>query len=157
MAKTKSKGSKETIPKEKLKYLEERIVDLEKKTKILDQFESAINKLAEQTDKMVTVSINLQAKMTELMIKVTDLTENVIEMVDVLKEAGELDMESSTEGATVSVEPIVSELKKMQQQNEETLKEIKNLLAYMKKSYTRELIGKAVRSNSEGAAGGYVI
>lgn len=139
----------------RLENIEERIIEIEKKTKILDQFESAIDELTQQTDKMVTVSINLQAKMTELMIKVTDLTENVAEMVDILKEAGDMDMETH-EGAKMDVEPIVAELKNLEKQNAETVKEIKNLLKYMKKMYTKQLIGKAVRSTG-GSTEEYVL
>ncbi len=150
------KSSKSSPSNNRLKYLEDKIEQIEKKTKILDQFESAITKLAEQTDKMVTVSINLQAKMTELMIKTTDLTENVVEMVDILKEAGDLEMDSDKEGGKISIEPIVTELKKMQEQNALTMKEMKGLLDYMKKMYTKQLIGEAVRSNT-AESGGYVI
>lgn len=149
------KKSSKKKAEHRLENIEDRLVDIEKKIKIFDQFETAINELTQQTDKMVTVSINLQAKMTELMIKVTDLTENVTEMVDILKEAGEMEMETH-EGGEMDVEPIVAELKNLEKQNAETVKEIKNLIKYMKKMYTKQLIGKAIRSTG-GSAEEYVL
>ncbi|RLG17199.1 hypothetical protein DRN62_01820 [Nanoarchaeota archaeon] len=139
------------MPKPDINTILKRIEELEKKTQILEHFEEAINKLNEQIEKMVTISINLQAKMTELMIKMTDLVEGVNEMVGLLKEASEVELEQLKEaGVTLNVGPLIEEVKKLQEQNKEMVKALKGLEGYFKKMYTRELITKAVKGYEEG-------
>ena len=151
----KAPEQKDSSKHSRMNELLKRIAEIEKRTDIVESFEDAISELREQIDKMVTININLQAKVTELLIKMTDLTENVTEMVDLLKEAGEL--EEETGGPTMNVEPIVNEIKALEKQNAEMVKAIKALNDYLKKMYTRQLIGRAVRENYGEQGGGYVL
>ena len=147
-----SNSSKSPNMREILKRLE----DIERRANIVENFEETISDLREQINKMVTISINLQAKVTELLIKMTDLTENVTEMVDLLKEASELEEEGSP-GAQMNIEPIVNELKELGKHNIDVVKSIKTLNDYLKKMYTRQLIGKVVKDNYNEQGGNYTL
>ena len=108
-------GNSETKKPSKMQDILKRLGEIERRTNIVENFEDSISQLRGQTDKMVTININLQAKVTELLIKMTDLTENVTDMVDLLKEASELEDEGG--GAPMNVEPIVNEIKNLEKQN----------------------------------------
>jgi hypothetical protein len=109
--------------------------------------ERDILELREQVEKLITLSINLQAKMTELMIKVTDLIANEKEMITLLKEVSEIEAESlkasEATGGTVqqvNLQPLIDELKKLSSQNEQMIKSMGEVENYLKKAYTKGLL-----------------
>lgn len=109
--------------------------------------ERDILELREQVEKLITLSINLQAKMTELMIKVTDLIANEKEMITLLKEVSEIEAESlKTSEATggvvqqVNMQPLIDELKKLSSQNDQMIKSMSEVENYLKKAYTKGLL-----------------
>ncbi|MCW1296884.1 MAG: hypothetical protein OH319_04355 [Candidatus Parvarchaeota archaeon] len=108
--------------------------------------EREILELREQVEKLITLSINLQAKMTELMIKITDLITNEKEMIALLKEVSEIEAEnlkSASESGTVAqvnFQPLLDELKKLSSQNEQMIKSMSEVENYLKKAYTKGLL-----------------
>lgn len=138
-------------PIEKLKKEIERL----KKEKVeyeipLEELKKNIERLSEQISKLVTINLNLQAKMTELMIKMTDLIKNEDEMIELLRKASEIEVSAERE-IKVDLTPLTKELKELSETNKKLVEGLKLLENYLKKAYTKELISKAVK-----AAGGEI-
>ena len=91
--------------------------------------------------KLVSININLQSKMTELLIKMTDLVRENRELISLLEESSE---EESANNSGINNENIVFELKKIGKNNEETMKSNLELGQFLKKMYTKNLLNKAL-------------
>lgn len=97
---------------------------------------------SEDMQKMITINLTLQAKMTEMMIQTTELLKNVSEMVSLLKESAEAEEEVTSEGtATVKI------LEEIRNQNADILLSLQTLDKHLTREYTREMLGKAVGRN----------
>ncbi|MDD3888279.1 MAG: hypothetical protein PHN19_06005 [Patescibacteria group bacterium] len=105
------------------------------------QLERNVNELNEQLVKLVSININLQSKMTELLIKMTDLVRENRELISLLEESSE---ESSAENVGLSNENLVFELKKIEKNTSDTMKSNQELGQYLKKMYTKNLLSKAI-------------
>ena len=117
-----------------------------------------VEELNEHVSKLITVNINLQAKITELLIKNTELIENVNEMVELLRKASEVEAVGVDEGVgaaqtKLSFDPVVSELRKIGKQNTEMIEGFKRLNEYLFKTYRRGMIEKVMsNNNNQGGA-----
>lgn len=141
----------ELVPVTPIKRLEKKMRELESsahKELPVQELNENIEKLSEQLSKLVTININLQSKMTELLIKITEQTEEVSEMIELLKKASEIEEEVSVkeERKEESFAPIISELKKLSNQNTVMIEEFKRLGEYISKAYTKGLITRAVQT-----------
>jgi hypothetical protein len=109
--------------------------------------ERNVNELNEQLMKLVSININLQSKMTELLIKMTDLVRENRELIGLLEESSE---EDSAEKSGVSNENIIFELKKIEKNTSETMRSNLELGQYLKKMYTKNLLTKAIGEKMNG-------
>ncbi len=141
--KKKKKVSKTDLRKEiesLRKEMEERT-----STEQYDKLSNNIEDLNEQITKMVSININLQSKMTELLIKVTDLIRENRELIGLLEEASEAEvMEPET-----SRTELLNELKMIKSSISEMSSSFKGLEKYIKKAYTKEMLSKAVGGKVE--------
>lgn len=97
-----------------------------------------ISNASDEMQKMITINLTLQSKMTELMIEITHLVKNVSEMVALLKEAGE------EEESQMDFSPMVKAMEDMKAQNEEILIALQAIDKHLTRGYTREMLGKAL-------------
>lgn len=104
------------------------------------QLERNVQELNEQLTKLVSININLQSKMTELLIKMTDLVRENRELISLLEESGEEDIEKKSE----SNDGVIFELKKIEKNTSENSKYVQELGAHLKKMYTKNLLSKAI-------------
>lgn len=82
----------------------------------MEELTRNLERLNEYVSKLITVNINLQAKITELLIKDSEMIEQVTEMVELLKKASEIEVSEMGERmpqARINIEPVVLELKKI--------------------------------------------
>jgi len=135
----------ELVPISPIKKIEKEIERLRKEkfstTIPLEEFKKDVEKLSEQIDKLVTINLTLQTKITELLVKHAELLKDLDDMILLLKQATEVE----TETGIVNLEPVVEELKKLEKQNEEMSEAIRELTAYLRRTYTRGLIERIVR------------
>jgi hypothetical protein len=148
-----SEGEYELVPVSPIKRLEREIEEL-KGRKVaevpIEKLGANIDKLNEQVSKLITVNINLQAKMTELLIKNAELIEGVTEMVQLLKRASEVEAGPSVETMEerpqlkIDMGPVVNELKNISTQNAQILSGFAKLNEYMQKDYRKEMLGRVL-------------
>jgi hypothetical protein len=105
------------------------------------QLERNVNELNEQLTKLISININLQSKMTELLIKMTDIVRENRELISLLEESSE---EETAEKSGVSNENLIFELKKIEKNTSETMKSNLELSQFLKKMYTKNLLNKAI-------------
>lgn len=115
---------------------------------VSDKLRDNIERLNEQISKLITININLQAKMTELLIKDAELIEQTTEMVELLKRASEVEGGGEKAEAKIDMQPVVDELKKISSQNEVISVALERLIGTQSKEYTRELLSKALKTSS---------
>ncbi len=143
----------ELVPVSPIKRLEREIEDLKKKKVAeipIEKLGDNIEKLNEQVSKLVTVNINLQAKITELLIKNAELIEGVTEMVELLKRASEVEVTAETKPEQkIDLSPVVNELKNISSQNAQILEGFKRLNEYMQKTYRRGMLEKVLEAPSQ--------
>lgn len=104
------------------------------------QFERNVQELNEQLAKLVSININLQSKMTELLIKMTDLVRENRELISLLEESGEDESEKKNEAD----EGMVFELKKIEKNTSDTSKYVQEMGSHLKRLYTKNLLSKAI-------------
>ncbi|HLE06825.1 MAG TPA: hypothetical protein VI790_05700 [Candidatus Nanoarchaeia archaeon] len=141
----------ELVPINPIKKLERKIEELEGQRAgnvPVRELGENVDKLNEQLMKLITVNINLQAKITELLIKTTEQIEQVTEMTELLKRASEIETSNEKE-IKIDMSPVVAELKVLSSQNEEIKKGFGELSGFMRKDYRREMISQAI--NKTGA------
>jgi methyl-accepting chemotaxis protein len=117
-----------------------RVVEDVSETK--EDFMGAINKLAKQVDRIAVTNLSLQAKMTDLLIRVTDMIKHMESMINLLQKASEFEGEAPEIKA--NIEPVTNELKKLNIQTEELKAKMGDMTEYMRKVYTRQLLGRVV-------------
>lgn len=136
----------ELVPINPIKKLERKIEELEGQRSgnvPVKELGENVDKLNEQLMKLITVNINLQAKITELLIKTTEQIEQVTEMTELLKRASEIETGNEKE-IKIDMSPVVAELKVISTQNEEIKKGFGELSGFMRKDYRREMISQAI-------------
>lgn len=149
-------GDYELVPITPIMKLKKEVDALKRERQIdlpMDEINRNMERLSEQLSKLVSININLQAKMTELMIKTTDLIEGVSEMVDLLRRASEVEVEGGqvVQLPPEALSPVVEELKKMSRTNKEVTDAMKDLEKYIRKEYTRGLIRGALGQRQQQA------
>jgi predicted transcriptional regulator len=98
--------------------------------------------LARQVEKVAVTNLTLQAKLTDLLTRIVDLIQRVDDMVLLLKKASETETEPPVIRADIS--PVTDELKMLNKRFQDLKENIDTLIEYMRKSYTRNLIGRVV-------------
>jgi|GEM_PF-1483080 len=144
----------ELVPVNPIKKLKKRVEELEEEKQVqipMKELSENIERLNEQVLKLVTVNINLQAKITELLIKNTEQIEQVTEMIELLKKASEVEMAESKEGAKIDLTPVVSELKVLTSQNEVIRNDFKKLGDFMRVLYRRGMLTQVAQTPTEEA------
>lgn len=144
----------ELVPVNPLKKMERQIKALESqniKEVPLKELNESIDKLDEQVMKLVTVNINLQAKITELLIKDTEQIEQVTEMIELLKRASEVETTGEKQEIKIDLSPLLNELKILTSQNEEIKKGFSDLSNFMRTDYRRNLITQAMNTPKAGS------
>jgi len=141
-----------------LKSLIREEIEKEEKSEETDELKKAVHELALENEKMITVNINLQARMAELVGKVSSLIDEVKELVKILgqaSEGGEGAMEVSEEeeaaegeGGEIGSSEIMQQLAN---QNEQIINTMANLEKYMKRMYRRDVISKIRKKTKEQA------
>jgi hypothetical protein len=113
------------------------------------KLEQNVEELNEQITKMVSININLQSKMTELLIKVTDLIRENRELISLLEEASEV----AEEEAGPDWSGMIAELKNITSNTADLKSENTKLVDYIKRFYTKGLLTRAVTGGKmeEGA------
>jgi len=135
----------ELVPINPIKKLKKRVEELEKKDDYdipVKELKENIERLNEQVLKLVTVNINLQAKITELLIKTTEQVEQVNEMIELIKRASEVETTETKEGK-IDMSPVVNQLKIMSGQNETIKDSLSRLSDFMRVLYRREKLTQA--------------
>jgi hypothetical protein len=138
----------ELVPIDPIKKLRKKVEALEKrKTKDIPikELGENIEELNEQVLKLVTVNINLQSKITELLIKNTEQIEQVTEMIELLKRASEVEV--GEKEVKLDLSPVVTELRTMSAQNEEIKRGLQELSNFMRTLYRRERITQAIEAS----------
>ena len=107
-----------------------------------EDFMEAINKLAKQVDRIAVTNLSLQAKMTDLLIRVTDMIKHMESMINLLQKASE--GEGEPPEIKANIEPVTNELKKLNIQMEELKAKMGDMTEYMRKVYTRQLLGRVI-------------
>lgn len=136
----------ELVPINPMKKLEKKVQELEgRSTRDIPYKELGdnIEKLNEQVSKLVTVNINLQSKITELLIKDTEMIEEVTEMIELLKRASQVETTGGNE-VKIDMTPVVNELRTISMQNEEIKKGFSELSTFMRADYRRSMLQQAV-------------
>ncbi|PJA22828.1 hypothetical protein COX58_01065, partial [archaeon CG_4_10_14_0_2_um_filter_Archaea_38_6] len=112
--KKKTSSNNKRTPNPDVKRLREQMNDLMRQVKdsTTTRLEENVEELNEQLNKMVSVNINLQSKMTELLIKVTDLVRENRELISLLEE--EAEGEAGTNDKGTSSDSLIMELKKIE-------------------------------------------
>lgn len=134
----------ELVPISPIKKIQRELEEIRKSrvaTLPLEEFKKDVEKLSEQIDKLITINLTLQTKITELLVKHAEVLKDLDEMVNLLRQATEIE----SEAGTVNLAPVVEELKKIQEQNKELMETIRELTTYLKRTYTRGLIERIVR------------
>lgn len=124
--------------RESIRNINERTREIEQD---VTESRRVMGSLVENTDRMTVININLQAKITELMMKITDLVIHVNDMVTLLKKASEVEIE---EKGGIDMQPLLDELKNISAQNERMAKYMNDIGNYLKKDYDRRLIREAI-------------
>jgi len=138
----------ELVPVNPIKKLQKKIKDLENRSEIdvpVKELRDNIGRLNEQVLKLVTVNINLQAKITELLIKNAEQIEQSTEMIELLKRASEVEISPEKE-MKIDLSPVVKELRTISLQNEVIKKGFVELSNFMRTIYRREMITQAVNA-----------
>ncbi len=138
----------ELVPVNPIKKLERKVKELESRGPVsvpIEELGKNIDKLNEQVSKLVTVNINLQAKITELLIKTAEQIEQVTEMIELLKHASEVDVNDNN---NIDLSPIINELKKISAQNEEVKNNISELTNLMRNTYRKEKIAQVIKGGN---------
>jgi len=127
-----------------------------------DELKRAIHDLSMENEKMITVNINLQARMAELVGKMSSLIDEVKDLVKILGQAsegsgggdgntemseGEEVEEGEEEGGEEGGNPDV--MKQLANQNEQIINSMGNMEKYMKRMYRREVIDKIRKKTKE--------
>jgi hypothetical protein len=141
-----SKKTKNSVDSKQTKQIEELTAQIDYfKNQIVSssnaQLERNVNELNEQLMKLVSININLQSKMTELLIKMTDLVRENRELISLLEESSE---EETAEKSGANNENMIFELKKIEKNTSETMKSNLELGQFLKKMYTKNLLTKAI-------------
>lgn len=113
------------------------------------RLEQNIEELNEQLNKMISININLQSKMTELLIKVTDLIRENRELISLLEEASETTAGEESKGP--DWESLLVELKNITSNTTDLKEENTKLVDYIKRFYTKNLLSKAVKGRIKEA------
>lgn len=124
-------------------------VEARTSTKQYDILTKNIEDLNEQITKMVSININLQSKMTELLIKVTDLIRENRELVGLLEEASEIEIDAMHADAEATTKDLLDELKKVTKAIGDMSKSFSGVEKYIKRAYTKEMLSKAVGGKIE--------
>jgi len=127
-----------------IKELKEQVLFLKEQlsSSSSNQLKNNIEELNEQITKLVSININLQSKMTELLIKVTDLIRENRELVSLLEEASD-----GEQGGGTSNEGLLVELRKIENNTNELYQENSKLVEYIKRMYTKSLLSSAMNGN----------
>ncbi|PIU61581.1 hypothetical protein COS83_03905 [archaeon CG07_land_8_20_14_0_80_38_8] len=143
--KKKTSFNNKRTPNPDVKRLREQMNDLMRQVKdsTTTRLEENVEELNEQLNKMVSVNINLQSKMTELLIKVTDLVRENRELISLLEE--EAEGEAGTNDKGTSSDSLIMELKKIETNTRGMKEENTKVLDYIKKLYTKNLLSKAIK------------
>ncbi|VVB74521.1 Uncharacterised protein [Candidatus Tiddalikarchaeum anstoanum] len=107
------------------------------------KFENNVEDLNEQLTKMISINITLQSKMTELLIKVTDLIRENRELIGLLEEASSSEGQAGGQGED-TMGSVLLELKKINKNTFLMGESFKDLDGYIKKMYTKGLLSKAI-------------
>lgn len=121
------------------------IEELKSKGHSLDVLRRTVEDLTIQTNKMVGLNMSLQSKIIELLIRVTDLIEDVKEMVSLLKSASELPPEKELTAEFIEKmlkqnQEYLENNNKLLEFNRKALESIKNVEKYIKRLYRKQLI-----------------
>ena len=143
--------------KESINKLKSEVSTLKKsfQTSAYTKFEGNVQDLNEQVTKLVSINLTLQSKMTELLIKVTDLIRENRELISLLEEASESGAEAASGGINEEskslFESLLVEMKKVTKNTYIMGESFKNLDSYMRKAYTKGLLSKAIGGKFEAS------
>ncbi len=124
-----------------IQRLRKEIEDL-KRERVEEEFKKNVIKISENVEKLINLNINFHAKIAELLIKLSNLSEEVSTMIDLLQKASE------EEGVDYS-EEMSKILKQIRDQNDEMLRILKNIEEYTYKEYKKRLIRKVFEKTGE--------
>ncbi len=111
--------------------------DLEQNIRRLD---SQIENVNEQMEKMISINLTLQSKITELMIKQIDLIESLKKMIDLLEEAGQEEEEKVD-----YITPLKETMETLVSKQDELLTALQTIDKHITREYTREMLTKALK------------
>ncbi len=144
---TKRKASVKSTVSKQISLLKEQLESFKKQMRESSsaKLDDSIEDLSDQLNKMVSININLQSKMTELLIKVTDLIRENRELIGLLEEASAGEEEGEVEVKNPDYEGLLVEMKKIEKNTSDLLVENLKLNNYIKKNYTRRLLSSAIQ------------
>ncbi len=115
-------------------------IDLRNLEDNIRRLDSQIEDINNQMEKMISVNLTLQSKITELMIKQIDLIENLKKMVDLLEEAGQEEEEK-----TDFITPLKETMETLVSKQDEILTALQTIDKHITREYTREMLTKALK------------
>ena len=126
------KGKYDLIPASTLKKMEKEIKEFGGEDESLKKLERKIDDLSKEVEKSIKVNVDLQEKVTELMIHLTNLMEDMKTVVEAMGK------HSPTKKGTPQ------ELSILAEQNKELTQTLRSLEKQLKKEEIREAIRKAL-------------
>lgn len=147
----KTKAKKTSGVSSEIKTLKNQVASMKKMIKQSNKnsLDNSVEELNEQLTKMISININLQSKMTELLIKVTDLIRENRELISLLEEASETEDVKKEEGESESMANLLIELRKITDNTLLMKDSFKDLNVYIRRAYTKGLLSKAIGGKIE--------
>ena len=150
------KKEKDSIPVSSLKIFEK--VEKEQ-VKTLDELSDRVTTLSDKIDNAVNVNVELQAKIVDLMSKITEMVEMFREIARFMRATPRMEppeLGTPAELMSASIEPapgkgnVLSEVKELAVQNRQLVSTLKVLEDELRKGSTRDAIKKALDKSRRG-------
>ncbi len=116
----------------------------------------SIKELADYVDKLIVVDADLHSRITDLMIKITDLTKEMKVVSDLLRKGlGEPVSIEPKQVKSVAVQGVkpsnpVEEIRRLREENEKLLKQLSDLEKIYRERETKEMLRKALEKHYGG-------
>ncbi len=145
----------ELLPVSTLEELKKEVEELKKVKKTVSstaELVDSLKELADYVDKLIVIDADLHSRITDLMIKITDLTKEMKIVSDLLRKGlGETRTETNPiePKPRTSTSP-VDEIRKLREENEKLLKQLSELEKVYRERETKEMLRKALEKHYGG-------
>ncbi len=136
----------EVVPASTLRKIRKDIEEIGGQRLVLNKLEKSVEKLTEKVELSIKTNIDLQEKVTELMLHITELVENMQKMTEFmgLGMVPIQQMPPEEELQKPQKKDISEQLRLLAEQNRELTQTLRSLEEQLKKGETKEAIRKAL-------------